>query len=191
MTDPLAKLFGSPARIKLLRLFLFNPRSSFSPEEAAARARVPDKATRREIALFSSAHLIERGRGKGVRWSINPQFEYLSGLQSLLLNAPERGRDIVERIRTSGTMKCIVLSGIFMGEWDGRLDMLLVGDRIKERKLRERMRRIEADLGKEVRYSLLSTADFLYRLNMNDRLIRDIFDYPHRIVLDRLDIGLK
>ena len=50
---------------------------------------------------------------------------------------------------------------------------------------------LEAEIGKEVRYAWMSTSDFFYRLNMSDRLLRDMFDYPHAIVLDRLDIGLK
>jgi hypothetical protein len=62
---------------------------------------------------------------------------------------------------------------------------------IKERTLRERIKLLESEIGKEVRYTHLSTEDFFYRLNLNDRLIRDVFDYQHKIVHDRLDIGLK
>jgi len=85
----------------------------------------------------------------------------------------------------------LVLAGIFAGNMDARLDMLLVGDRINERRIRTSMRRLEADMGREIRYTMLSVQDFRYRLNISDRLTRDIFDYPHRIVLDKLDIGLK
>ena len=66
MTDGLQKLFGTPARVKLLRLFLFNPRSSFTVQDAAKRARVPEEEARREVLLFSRAGLILRApRGKG------------------------------------------------------------------------------------------------------------------------------
>jgi hypothetical protein len=57
--------------------------------------------------------------------------------------------------------------------------------------LRERIRSLEAEIGKEIRYALLSSENFYYRLNMNDKLVRDVIDYPHSIVLDRLNIGLK
>ena len=69
--------------------------------------------------------------------------------------------------------------------------MLVVGDRMKERKLRTAVRRLEAELGKEVRYSLLSSEQFFYRIGLNDHLVRDVLDYPHKIVLDKLNIGLK
>jgi hypothetical protein len=90
-----------------------------------------------------------------------------------------------------GAIKLIILTGVFVDDLEGGLDMLIAGDRIKEGSLRERVRALEAELGRELRYALLSTHDFLYRLNMNDKLIRDVMDYPHRIVYDKLDIGLK
>lgn len=192
-SDPLCKLFGSAARVKLLRLFLFNPRLSYTVPDAATRSRVAERAARREIHLFCSAGLIKRARlrSAGARYALNTDFGYLSALQSLLLNAPARGADIAERLKSSGVVKLVILSGIFMGEWDGRLDILVVGDRMKEKKLRAAVRRLESELGKEVRYSLLTSEQFFYRMGLNDHLVRDVLDYPHKIVLDKLNIGLK
>jgi len=193
MTDELQKLFGPPARAKLLRLFLFNPRSSYTLADVAKRARVAEGEAHRELTLFARIGLIERPKraGRVVRWGLDARFEYVAALQNLLLNAPARSRDIVARIRTAGAFKLVALSGIFLGEWEGRLDIFLVGDRVKERVLRDAIRGLEAEIGKEVRYTILSTEDFLYRMNMNDKLVRDVLDYPHRIVLDRLGTGLK
>lgn len=194
MADPLQKLFGSDARIKLLRLFLFNPKAIYTVPDAAQRSRVPERTARKELALFSSIGLIRRSptrQGSGLRYSLNDGFEYRSVLQNLLLNAPERAKDIFERIRSSGVIKFIVVAGVFMDDWEGRLDVLIVGDRIKEKPLRSSMRHLESEIGRELRYAMLPSDDFLYRLNMNDKLVRDVLDYPHRIMLDRLNIGLK
>jgi hypothetical protein len=195
MADPLEKLFGSQARVKLLRLFLFNSRHSFTLPEAAARARVKEREARREIGLFLKSGLVKKvrrpARAKGARFTLNDEFEYRSMLQQLLLNATERADDIYEALRRTGTIKLLVLSGVFTNEWEGRLDIFIVGDRVQERKLRERIRRLESEIGKELRYALLSSDEFLYRLNMNDHLVRDVLDYPHRIVADRFNIGLK
>ena len=192
MPDPLSKLFDSPARVKLLRLFLFNPRISFDIPDAARRARVPVPVANKEIALFLRAGLVRRSkRSRARRFVLRDDFKYLAAFQSLLLNAPARGEDIVRRLRSAGGIKFVALSGIFVGEWDRTLDLLVVGDRISERKLKGRIRRLEAELGKELRYALLSSSDFVYRLNMNDKLLRDVFDYTHRILLDRINTGLK
>jgi hypothetical protein len=194
MTDPLEKLFGSAARIKLLRLFLFNPRGTFTVPDAAQRSRVPERTARKELKLFSTIKLIRRNptrRGSGRRYILNPGFEYTEVLQGLLLNTPERAKDIFERVRPVGAIKLIIVAGVFVGDWDGRLDILIVGDRIKDKRLRARMRKLESEIGRELRYTMLPSDDFLYRLNMNDKLVRDVFDYPHQIMLDRFNIGLK
>ena len=192
MPDPLSKLFDSPARVKLLRLFLFNPRLLFNIPEAARRARVSVQNARKEIALFLRAGLLRRSkRSRARRFVLRDDFKYLTALQSLLLNAPARGEDIVRRLRPAGGIKFVALAGIFVGDWDGQVDLLVVGDSVSEPKLKGRIRRLEAELGKELQYALLSSSDFNYRLNMNDKLLRDVLDYTHRIVLDRINTGLK
>ena len=195
MTDRLQRLFGSAARIKLLRLFLFNPRQSFTALEAAEHSRIDTKEAKRELNLFSDVGLVKRirrqTRSNAPRYGLNDEFIYLQALQNLLLNAPERGKDIYEGIRRTGKLKLLILSGIFLGEWEGRLDLFIVGDRVNERALRGRIRRLESEIGKELRYALLTSDDFFYRINMNDHLLRDVLDYPHRVVLDKLNIGLR
>lgn len=191
MTDPLIKLFGSHSRLKLLRLFLFNPSTSFTAAEAAARSRVEASAARRELLNLMAAGLLRKARTKVTRYELNEKFPYLQALKNLLLNTARRGDSVPERLRSAGAIKLIILTGVFVGDVESNFDMIIAGDRIRESSLREKVRSLEAELGRELRYALLTTADFLYRLNMNDKLVRDVMDYPHRIVFDRLDIGLK
>jgi hypothetical protein len=194
MDDPLEKLFGSAARVKLLRLFLFNPKQTYTVPDAAQRSRVPERTARKELALFCTAGLLKKSptrTGSGARYFLNTEFEYLRLLQDLMLNAPARAQDIHERVRRTGVVKLIVVAGVFAGDWEGRLDVLIVADRLKEPKLRAEMRKLESEIGREIRYASLGTDDFMYRLNMSDKLVRDVMDYPHRIVFDRLHIGLK
>lgn len=192
MVDTLSKLFRSPAQVKLLRLFLFNPRTNFTAKEVALKARVSSRETNRELASFVSIKLLSRnGRGRIPHYTLNSEFPYLAALQNLLLNASAQAGSIYERIKRVGVIKLVVVSGIFVGEWEGRIDLLIVADRVKENKLEKHMRVLESEIGREIRYALLTTQEFFYRLNMSDHLLRDVLDYTHRIMFDRLDIGLK
>ena len=94
MPDILSKLFGSQGRVKLLRLFLCNPKQAFTIAEAAARAQIKDKECRHECAMFKQIKLIKCTKRNGVvRVSLNADFKYGAALQNLLLNAPELGAD--------------------------------------------------------------------------------------------------
>lgn len=190
-TDTLARLFGSVTRVRLLRLFLFNPRSSITAADAAARTRSKAAEVRREINELLKAKVLRRSGGVKVRFSLDPRYPYLSALQNLLLTMPLQENTLHERFARAGTVRLIVLAGALAGDSEGRLDLLIVGDRLKERALQAIVRALEADMGKELRYASMNTQDFRYRLNVSDRLVRDVFDYPHRVAFNKLDITLK
>ena len=64
-------------------------------------------------------------------------------------------------------------------------DMLVVADNLSESKVDSIVRRLEPSLGREIRYACFTTTEFRYRLAIQDRIIRDIIDYPHVILLDK------
>jgi len=66
-----------------------------------------------------------------------------------------------------------------------------VGDNLKRGAIDSVVRGIEAELGKEIIYSVFETDDFKYRLSMFDKLIRDILDFPHQKIVDRLNIDYQ
>ena len=189
MTDKLGKLFGSVARVRLLRLFLFHPRPSFSMEDAIRRTRCVRKDVRKETRELLKAKVIRRASGRG-RFALDQRYPYLEALRELLLTVPLAQDALHKRFARGGAIKLIVLAGMLAGDTEGRLDLLHVGDRLRERTLSGIVRGLEADLGKELRYSAMDTRDFRYRQGVGDRLVRDVFDYPHRIAFNKLDVTL-
>jgi len=81
-----------------------------------------------------------------------------------------------------------ILSGIFINEENSRVDLFIVGDSIKKRKLFVFLRDLEAEVGKEIDYVVFSTADFNYRYDMFDRFIRDVLEKPHEKLINKLRI---
>jgi len=189
--DPFVKLFGSHSRVKLLRLFLFHPKQLFSQADVMQRAKIKSLEARTELKILTDVGVLRKINGRKVRFGIDEKFPYLEALQQMLLYGPLRGNDIYERVRRSGVIKLIVLAGMFVGEFDRRIDVLVVGDRIRERHLATAMKNLEADIGREIHYATFATDDFLYRMTISDRLLRDVFDYSHRIAFNKLDIHLK
>ena len=47
---------------------------------------------------------------------------------------------------------------------------------------------MEAEIGKELRYAVLNTKEFIYRLDMYDKFIRDILDYPHERLIEKIKV---
>src|SRR3989344_4930590 len=151
MADPLQKLFGSAARLKLLRLFLFNPKDTYTVPDAAYRSRVPERTAHKELALFSTIGLIKRSptrSGSGVRYSVNEHFEYVAVLQNLLINAPARAKDIYETIRSAGAIKLIVVAGGFFWDRGSGLDVFVVSAPPKKRGVGPKKRTVGGGVGR-------------------------------------------
>jgi hypothetical protein len=64
-----------------------------------------------------------------------------------------------------------------------------VGDNVKTGYIDRIVKGIESDMGKDIRYSVLSGADYAYRISMNDKLVRDVLDFPHTILVDKIGIA--
>lgn len=190
-TDILGTLFGSPARVKMMRLFLLNPKTVFPPSKVVSRSSVSSGTARRELALLSRAGFIvrrkERRAGKASLegWSLNSEFEYLVTFKELLFATEFIDiNSIGTRLKRTGRIKLLLLSGIFLRDQSSRLDILLVGDNLKRPAIDRIIRSLEAEIGKELSYTIFETAEFVYRANMYDKLIRDVIDFPNKCLID-------
>ena len=177
----LAKLLGGMARVKIMRLFLLNSKKSFSTKEITKRSRVDRKVTSKEIRFLSNVKFIKK---HGKEWIFNTTFKYAKEFEILLIGTETLDRvAISNNFKKVGRVKFLLISGVFIKNKDSRVDLLIVGDRMKRGKIDEEIRKLEAEIGTELVYAVFDTKDFVYRLNMVDKLIRDILDFPHEVLL--------
>ncbi len=189
--DALEKIFGGPARVKLMRLFMFNSTLYFETSDVIDRSKVDSSRARKELSFLSSVGLIKKSTrgGNKVVWYLNDKFPYLVEFQRLLLQTSLiNTRHHVKKMSKIGRLKLVIFSGLFKEQWDSTLDILIVAEGAKKSVTDTVMTSIEAEIGKEIRYAVLDSNDFKYRLGVGDKLVRDVLDYPHEVVLDRLSI---
>lgn len=195
----LEKLFGSGAKVKLIRMFVFNPGDMYDMELITDRTRLNRNIARKEIKTLEDICLVKKksivkqeGKTKKRKtvWYLNENFSYLKALHTFLLAiGPLHSDDIIKRVSKAGKIKLLIISGVFIQESESRVDMLVVGDNLKKGPLETAIKSIEAEIGSELKYSSFATADFEYRLRMFDKLVRDILDYPHRKLIDKMNVS--
>lgn len=209
--DILTKLFGGIAYVKIMRLFLFNPKAPFETKDVKTRAQVTIETARREVAHIHNLGLIDRKyffkettkkTKKGAKvtkrkvrgWVLNEEFPFIEPLRHILLNSDSfLKKSVTERFKGAGNLKALVLSGVFVDELErtdtrGRVDVLIVGDRLKHRVIRNIFKNLESEVGRELCYAVMKTNDFLYRRSMYDKFIRDVLDYPHEVLIDKIGL---
>ncbi len=209
--DTLTKLFGGIAYVKILRLFLFNPDAPFETKDVKKRAQVSPEVARREISRIYSLGLIKhkhftkevkKNTKKGAAvykhkargWILDQSFPFIEQLQNILLSGDSFQKDIVvNRFKNIGNLKLLIVSGIFVDEIErtdtrGRVDVLLVGERLRSPAIKNVFRSLEAEIGRELHYAVMKTDDFLYRRGIYDKFIRDVLDYPHEILVNKIGV---
>jgi len=200
----LTELFGSKSRVKVLKFFLFNTEEPYAKDDIAKLAKIASRDLSRELNMLLKIELIhkksffqdvEDGRSGKVKkkrvqgFVTNTAFEYMRPLQQLLIKSvPIDEHRIKKQLQKAGKLNLIIVSGVFLQQDDGPVDLMIVGDKLKDGVLKQSIKLIESELGSQLRYAVFTTADFKYRLSMYDRLIRDTLDYPHQKVLDRIGI---
>lgn len=205
--DILEKLFGTTAKVKMMRLFLFNPEYIFTLDEIIIRGKMTASEAKKELGPLQSVGLVRRKpfskeitvtkgkkvtvkKIKGIGYALDAKFPYLNALKTLLISVSLHSHDdIARRFSKVGKVKVLIVAGVFIQDWDSRVDLLIVGDELDESRIQNTVRVLEAELGKEISYTALETSDFEYRIGVYDKLIRDVLDFPHVKIVDRLALS--
>lgn len=120
---------------------------------------------------------------------VNQRFELLEELHELITKSSITSKSkLSQRIKKLGNIKLAIIAGIFLNKNDTRADLLLVCDNIKKSLLNNFLQQIESELGKHLQYTVMDTKEFKYRLDMYDRFLRDILEYPHEKLINKLNI---
>jgi len=185
----LGKIFGSPARIKIMRLFLLNKDQGFSNKEISKRSRVNSSILRKELNILSSVEFIKR---KSKNYFFDSSFKYVTEFERLLISSDTINKNsILNNFKKAGKIKVLLISGVFIKNKESRVDLLIVGDKLKKNKIEEEIRKLEAEIGIELVYAIFDTKEFNYRLHMYDKLVRDILDFPHEVVFQVKELSTQ
>ena len=195
--DVLGKLFGSLAKVKIIRLFLFNADLTHTLDDVSKKAKVLKSLAKKEIGNLEKMGLLKKRliRPKGSKskisgYILNKDFYYLPALQNILVKIPQfTYKDIEKKFKDCGNIKLLVVSGVFIQNWESVADIVIVGERLSHSKIDRVISAIESEIGKELSYAVFDTEEFKYRLNVYDKFARDVLDFPHHKIINKLGLS--
>lgn len=186
----LEQLFDSPAKVKLLKLFLRNENQSFTFAELVKRIKSGVSPCRRELnKLRDIRFLTVRNRSGKKIYAVNQGFDFYNELKSLVLkSSPTSRKKVLKRLRSLGGVKLAIIAGVLINIENSRADILLVGDNVNQKRFASLVADLETDVGKELNYVVMDTAEFNYRFEMFDRFLKDVLEQPHEKLINKLKI---
>lgn len=194
----LEHFFGSKTRLKLLKVFFRNPDRSFYVRELTRLIETQLHAVRREIAnleLIGIIHQIEQanrelGTERSKFYKLHTEAMLYPELKALLMKSEMMiEQQLVSDLKDkAGAIKFFILTGHFMQDADVETDLLLVGE-IKPLVIAKRIKQFEDDLGKTLRYTVMSEEEFRDRRQIGDRFLYSLLDAKHLTMVDEFGIS--
>ena len=188
MKNSLEALFGSKERWRLIKLFLLNEHKKFSVAELAKRNKVDGRKIAGILAqLLNAGFIVRRRKAKRKYYMTNKRFPFFKELKDLVIRSNIYPQcENLGKIRNLGNIKLGLISGVFINQPKSKSDLLIVGDSISRAKMKHLLEDLEAEMGREINYSLMSAQEFKYRANMFDKFIMEILEAPHEIVVNKM-----
>lgn len=201
----LTQLFGSTARTKILKLFLFHPEERYYIRQVARELDIQVNSARRELENLKDFGLLisgkeeedpslspEEKKQKNYQekyYRTNKDFVLFQELRALMAKAQVLyKKDFIRNIRSIGSPHLVVLSGLFVNNDKSEVDLLIVG-KIDKKKVKKVIENLEKDLGRELNYTLMSHSEFKYRRDITDIFLFNILEHEKIVVIDKLGIS--
>ena len=169
----------------ILAFLLLAPARAFAGVELTARLGIPgQKFNEAMLELLEHGYVREIVRKKQCYYLVRDQNPLLAEVQKDLLKHYRPYEDeLVPAVKKIGDIQSVFLSGVFVGNPDLPVDILIVGV-ADEEKLQKFLENCTKLMGQEINYSVMSPEEFKVRRNTFDRFIKDIFDYRHVVLFD-------
>lgn len=175
----------SRVRVKILRAFLTTPQELLYIRQLTRALDEEINAVRRELIHMEKAGMLKSQiRGNRVYYWFNTEYKYYPELLALIAKSTGLGRELIKNREKLGKVSFIVLSGRYarrMQVKKDQVDLLVVGEVILPQ-LAAIVKTAEADVGREINYSVMSAEELTFRKRRRDPFLMDLLQQS-RIVL--------
>lgn len=187
MADIFEILFGSKARVRLLRLLLLNSEKEFSFEELLEKTLLKRSEATKELNHLKKIKLVtERSKKNKKVLVMNTQFPFYMELKSLFSKSDiDAQSKAFQKLSSIGEVKLVIVSGVFLNYAKSKADMILVVNNVNRPKLKLAMSYLEAEIGRDIRFVLMNSEELQYRLNMMDRFLMEFLEHSHQEIINK------
>jgi DNA-binding transcriptional ArsR family regulator len=197
-TEQLTILFGSKTRVKLLRHFLADPEQKYYVRELTRLLDDHINAIRHELSNLENAGLVTKKKSQGrLYYRLNRHVAGMKELRGLFAPAKEdkpptaapvsqfyQPRPERPAAPELGDVKLLLQNGKFVGSNTAPADLLVVGEPDEEL-FKDYLQDLEEKYG-EIRYSVMSEEEYVYRRGLFDRFITQMLSEPKKLVVNNL-----
>lgn len=174
-----------------MQLFYSNPNRSFYVREITRKIDEQINSVRRELANLLSIGIISSDTTNNrLYYEVNQQYEFYQPLSAIFGGgvatapaAPATENEAI-RIKSLGNVELAMYTGQFTRDETSGIDILIVGD-VNPTKMTNYIAELEKQEGKELRYTVMTSQEFSYRRQVNDRFLSLVLTSKKQVLIDK------
>lgn len=189
----LSDLIISKVRVKLLKIFLSQPKEMYYVRELTRITKEEINAIRRELEHLQKTGLLKsEKRGNRLYYSLKTSFSIYPELSNLITKSTGFGRLIVKNRSKLGFIKYAFVSQKLsrgLKREPEEVDLMIIGKVIMPQ-VSQLVKTIEKMLNTELNYSCMTEEEFIYRKSHKDPFIIKVLLQP-KVILIGDEIALQ
>lgn len=177
----LQDLMVSKVRVKLLKVFLSQPKEMFYIRQLVRLLNEEINAVRRELQRMEKLGMVKKeNRGNRIYYWFDKDYPLYGDLLSMVAKSAGLGGEIVKRKSKLGKIRFVLISGKMVRGLEVKpdeVDLLVVGD-LELKQLADLVKSFEAKIDREINYSVMSREEFDFRKKRRDPFLLSILTSP-------------
>lgn len=174
----LNSLFGSKIRIKILKLFIFNPQKEYYSREVERFIQGPFEPIRRELLHLESAGFLKsRVSGRQKYYSINTSHTLYTEIKSMILKTVGLGDLLRAAVKEQDDILLAFIYGSYAKNSENTnsdIDLFVVGE-ISSRRLQGIISRVENETKREINHIVCSRKELRGKYKAENHFIASVF----------------
>lgn len=187
----LEQILSSVARTKILKFFCVHAQERFFVRELSRALNLQLNSIRRELANLEKFGFLKSEEENGKKYYYtNLDFPLFTEIKNLVFKSL-----VLEEMTIAGKMsqilglKLLVFTGVLTGSL-AATDVLIVGN-VNKTKFDSYLKKIADGLPEDLRYTFLSVKEYLYRIDVTDKFVYNIWANNHVVVVDKLSKDIE
>lgn len=168
------KLISSKARVEILKLFLFNPQTSYYQRQISSLTGQPLRAVQRELELLVGIGLVVRSvTGKRHYYKVNAECHVYHELRSIFFKTVGVPSVLRKCLSDRPDIEFAFIYGSYakgLEDTMSDIDIMVIG-RISSRRLSSVLSEAKAELGREVNYAIFAEGEFKRKAMARDHFV--------------------
>ncbi len=174
-------LFSSSARVKILTLFMMNPRDRFYQRQISEFTDLPIRAVQREVEKLQKLGLLERDAdGNRVYYQVNRKFALFPELKSMVLKTTGLGLALHGLLENEDKVQVAFVYGSYAADEEvtaSDVDLFVIGE-LSSKELSVALSQARRSSQREINYTLFAPDEFSEKAHRRNNFLMSVLQGP-------------